>query len=113
VAGALPLADAARVICSRARLLAQVSGRGAMAVVDLSPAKAAEALASWGGDASVAASNSPGSTVLSGETSAIEQIVARLESSGVVCRRIKVDVASHSAQVDSLRAPLEEAIAGL
>src|SRR4051794_11696271 len=36
VAGALTLVDAARVICTRSRLMRTTSGRGAMSVVELS-----------------------------------------------------------------------------
>ncbi|AUX47812.1 polyketide synthase [Sorangium cellulosum] len=110
VAGALSLEDAARVICRRSKLLRRLSGRGAMAVVELPFAQAEEALAGYRDRLSVAASNSPRSTVLAGEPAALEQVLAALAAEGVFCRRIKVDVASHSPQVDPLLGDLVAAL---
>ncbi|HTN83970.1 MAG TPA: acyltransferase domain-containing protein, partial [Sorangium sp.] len=110
VAGALSLDDAARVICRRSRLLRQVSGRGAMAVVELPLDEAEAAIARHRDSLSVAASNSPRSTVLAGAPEALDEVLAALTEQGVFCRRIKVDVASHSPQVDPLRGELLEAL---
>ncbi|XXT16435.1 SDR family NAD(P)-dependent oxidoreductase [Sorangium sp. So ce429] len=110
VAGALSLDDAARVICRRSRLLRQVSGRGAMAVVELPLDEAEAAIARHRDSLSVAASNSPRSTVLAGAPEALDEVLAALSEQGVFCRRIKVDVASHSPQVDPLRGELLEAL---
>ena len=113
VAGALSLADAARIICRRSRLLRRISGQGLMAVVELSLDEAAQALRGYEDRLSVAVSNSARSTVLSGDPAALEEVMAALASRGVFCRHVKVDVASHSPQVDPLRADLLEAIEGI
>ncbi|WP_437965062.1 type I polyketide synthase [Sorangium sp. So ce260] len=110
VAGALSLEDAARVICRRSRLLARLSARGAMALVELPLAEAAGALRGHEDRAAVAASNSPRSTVLSGDRGALEEILAGLERRGVFWRWIKVDVASHSQHVDPLLDELRDAL---
>ncbi|XXX73809.1 acyltransferase domain-containing protein [Sorangium sp. So ce134] len=112
VAGALSLEDAARVICRRSRLLARLSaqGGGAMALVELPLAEAARALRGHEDRASVAASNSPRSTVLSGDRGALEDVLGRLERRGVFWRWIKVDVASHSQHVEPLLDELGEAL---
>ncbi|XXX73808.1 type I polyketide synthase [Sorangium sp. So ce134] len=110
VAGALRLDDAARIICRRSRLLRKVSGRGAMAVVELSLEQAEAAIARRRDALSIAASNSPRSTVLAGAPEALDEVLAELSARGVFCRRIKVDVASHSPQVDPLRGELLEAL---
>ncbi|AKT40597.1 type I polyketide synthase [Chondromyces crocatus] len=104
VAGVLSLADAVAVICCRSQLLRRLSGQGEMALVELSFEAAEAALAGYEDRLSVAVSNSPRATVLSGDPEALGQVMARLEGQGVFCRRVKVDVASHSPQVD----PLEE-----
>src|SRR5690606_4849350 len=57
VAGALSLEDAARVICVRSRLLHTVSGRGAMAVVELGAEEAEARLGPRGALLSIAAWN--------------------------------------------------------
>jgi acyl transferase domain-containing protein/acyl carrier protein len=110
VAGALSADAAARVICRRSELLRRISGRGAMAVVELSMDEARGALAGFEDRVSVAVSNSARSSVISGDPESIDRILAALEAREVFCRRVKVDVASHSPQVEPL---LGELIAGL
>ncbi|MGQ4806992.1 Mycocerosic acid synthase-like polyketide synthase [Candidatus Entotheonellaceae bacterium PAL068K] len=113
VAGALSLADAARIICRRSRLLGGASGQGAMAVVELSFEQAQEALKGYEDSVSIAVSNSARSTVLSGDPRALEALLQQFESQEVFCRWVKVDVASHSPQMDPLRAELLQALEGL
>ena len=113
VAGALRLEDAVRVICRRSRLLRQTSGRGAMAAVELSIEEAERALAGHEDRVSIAVNSSPSSTVLSGDPAALEEIIRRLEAQDVFCRRVKVDVASHSPQMDPLRGELMAALDGV
>nr|WRX36519.1 myxalamid-type polyketide synthase MxaB/epothilone polyketide synthase D [Cystobacterineae bacterium] len=113
IAGALSLEDAVAVICRRSRLLRRISGQGAMALVELSLADAEAALVGYEDRLSVAVSNGPRSTVLSGEPAALGEVLSTLEAKGVFCRRVKVDVASHSPQVDVLRDELVAALEGL
>jgi thioester reductase-like protein len=113
IAGALELDDAVRVICTRSRLARErASGRGAMAVVELSVA-AAEAWLVGRPELSVAVHNSPRSVVLSGDAAALDEVLAALEQAGVWLRRVQVDYASHSSQMDPLLPALREALAGL
>src|SRR5690606_27191528 len=51
---------------------------------------------------SVAVSNSPRATVIAGDVDALDALLAELDARGVFCRRVRVDVASHSPQVDPL-----------
>ncbi|MDC0676172.1 type I polyketide synthase [Sorangium atrum] len=113
VAGILSLEDAARIICRRSRLMRRVSGRGAMALVELTMAEAERALAGHEQRLSIAASNGPRSTVLSGDAQALDEVLARLEGRGVFCRRVKVDVASHSPEVEGLLDELVGELAGI
>ncbi|MGW1199783.1 type I polyketide synthase [Streptomyces sp. NPDC002536] len=111
VAGALSRTDAAAVICRRSRLMMRRSGRGAMLVVAL-PAEEAEALAAHHGTGVVlAVENSPSSSVLAGAPDALEAIADGLRSRGVFCRTVKVDVASHSPDMDALRDDVLAALA--
>lgn len=106
VAGALSLEDAAWIICARSKLLLRVSGQGAMAAVELSLEHARALVADYKERVSVAVSNSPHSTVLSGDLDALTEILALLEQQGIFGRFVKVDIASHSPQMDPLRADL-------
>jgi myxalamid-type polyketide synthase MxaD len=113
VAGALTIEDAARVICLRSQLLRRVRGKGGMAAVELSLEDTARAIAGYETRLSIAVSNSPSSTVISGDVDAIDEVLASLQERDVFCRPIKVDVASHSPQVDVLRDDLMRALDGL
>ncbi len=110
VAGSLSLEDAVSIIARRSALLRRVSGQGAMAVVGVSRDEAVKALAGREDRLSMAVSNSPRSTVIAGEPAALEEVLAILRERNVFCRRVNVDVASHSPQMDPLRADLLEAL---
>ena len=115
VAGALSLEDGARVVALRSRAIAaDLAGLGGMVSVALSVDAVRERLAVWGeARVSVAAVNGPSSVVVSGEPGALEELLASCEVDGVRARRIPVDYASHSAQVESIREELLEALAGI
>ena len=113
VAGALSLDDAVRVICRRSRLVKRTIGQGAMAAVELSIEEARRVLAGYEDRVSIAASNGPTSTVLSGDPAALEAILDQLQRHDIFCRMVKVDFASHSPQMDPLRADLLQALEGL
>ena len=113
LAGILTLEDAAKVICRRSRLMRSLSGSGAMASVELSAPELARWLDPFGGKLSIAAENSPGTTVVAGESEAMDQLLEWLELKEVFCRRVKVDVASHSLLVDPILPALADELAGI
>lgn len=113
IAGALDLENAARIICTRSRLLRRVSGQGAMAVVGLSLDEAQQAVVEYQNQISVAVSNSPRSTVLSGDPAAMEKLFKELQARNIFHRLVKVDVASHSPQMDPLLPDLVVELKGL
>jgi myxalamid-type polyketide synthase MxaE and MxaD len=113
VAGALNLDDAIRVICHRSRLFKRTVGQGAMAVVELSVEEARRVLVGYEDRVSIAVSNGPTSTVLSGDPAALAAILDQLQRRDIFCRMVKVDFASHSPQMDPLCADLLQALEGL
>jgi epothilone polyketide synthase D len=113
VSGALSLAAGAAVICRRSALLRQIRGRGAMALVELSMSEAEDAIAGLEHRVSVAVSNGQRSSVLSGDPDALALLLEKLEARGVFCRRVNVDVASHSPQVEPLLGDLVSSLEGL
>ncbi len=113
VSGALSLDDAARIICTRSRLMKQVSGKGAMALVGLSRQDAEAAIRGYEDRLSVAVNNGPRSAVIAGDPLALSEVVAGLERREVFCRPVNVDVAAHSPHMDALRAPLVGALSDL
>jgi acyl transferase domain-containing protein/acyl carrier protein len=110
VSGALSLEDAALIICSRSKLVKRTVGEGAMASVELSIEAARAVIAGYEGRISIAVSTSPTSTVLSGEPTALAEILTQLHTRDVFCRMLRVDYASHSPQMDPLRAELLRAL---
>jgi acyl transferase domain-containing protein/acyl carrier protein len=109
-AGILCLEDAVQIVCSRSQLLQQVRGQGSMLATELSIIEAEELLKGFGTDVSVAVINSPSSTVLSGNTETIGKIKALLEQQQRFCKLVNVDVASHSFQMEGLRADLLDSL---
>ncbi|MFJ1584959.1 type I polyketide synthase [Streptomyces sp. NPDC088197] len=114
VAGALSVEDAARVVALRAKAIrGSLSGRGGMVSVALPAQDVRERIARWDGRISVASVNGPSSTVVSGEPGALAELLTVCEAEGVRARRIDVDYASHSAQVDAIRDEVVEALSGI
>jgi myxalamid-type polyketide synthase MxaE and MxaD len=113
LAGALSFDDAVRVVCQRSRLFKRTVGQGAMAAVELSIEDARRALVGFEDRVSIAVSNGPASTVLSGDPAALAVIVDRLQRGDIFCRMVNVDFASHSPQMEPLRADLLQALEGL
>jgi acyl transferase domain-containing protein len=103
IAGALSLQDAAKIVALRGQALSTLAGRGAMAAVWSAPADLHEHLSRWSEDISIAAVNSPTAHTVTGQPAAIEELLAYCAAHGVRARRVSVDYASHSAQIDTVR----------
>ncbi|MET8094337.1 SDR family NAD(P)-dependent oxidoreductase, partial [Micromonospora sp. NPDC005220] len=110
VAGALSLEDAARVVALRSRLLSDRTGRGGMVSVSL---PAAEVTERFGGDVSIAAVNGPRATVVSGAVDVLDRLLAACAADDIHARRIPVDYASHSPEVEAVRDDLLHALADI
>ncbi|SFE31944.1 Acyl transferase domain-containing protein [Actinopolyspora alba] len=112
VAGSLSLADAARVVAVRSRLVEGLDGDGGMAGVGLPVEEVERRLAGRDG-LSVATVNTTGSTGVAGDRAELERFMSELDAEGVFCRRIAVDYASHSPQVDPILDPIRRELAAL
>ncbi|GHB71866.1 mycocerosic acid synthase-like polyketide synthase [Streptomyces xanthochromogenes] len=109
--GALSTSDGVKVICRRAGLLTRVAG-GAMAAVRLPAEQVGSALAESRADCvEVAVIAAPASTVISGDASQVEDLVAQWEQAEVPVARVQVDVASHSPHMDPILDELRDALA--
>ncbi|WP_051133414.1 type I polyketide synthase [Nocardia paucivorans] len=104
VAGGLSLSDGARVVALRSRAVAEeLAGSGGMVVVASTADAVRQRLREFGDRLSVAATNGPEQTVVSGQESAVAEFMAGCAHDGVWVKRIPVDYASHSAAVESIR----------
>ncbi|WP_369166503.1 SDR family NAD(P)-dependent oxidoreductase [Streptomyces sp. R28] len=113
VAGALSLNDAAAVVALRSQALTELSGTGTMAVVALPHTEVEAHLARHGDQIGVAAVNSGRSTVIAGAVDAVEDLLAELDRQQVFARRLDVDYASHSAQVEPVRTTILDELDGV
>ncbi|MER6808845.1 acyltransferase domain-containing protein [Spirillospora sp. NPDC000708] len=111
-AGALSLADGARLICRRSVLLRRVAGHGAMVMTTLPFDEAARRLADRS-DVVAAIAAAPAASVVAGTPDALEDLVARWRDEGVGIFRVASDVAFHSPHMDPLVDDLRAAGADL
>ena len=112
IAGVLELPEAIRVVWHRGRIMQQATGLGRMASVGITEHEARELIKSQGNKLSIGAVNAPRSVVLSGETAALEIVLATLTAHNINHRMLPVQYAFHSAQMtrfgDELIAQLGE-----
>ncbi|QNI07344.1 type I polyketide synthase [Mycobacterium kubicae] len=113
VAGALSLHDAAKVVTLRSKLLTGLAGPGGMVSIACGVEQAQELLAAFGDRLSIAAVNGRSAVVVSGEVTALEQLIQRCTDRELRTRRIDVDYASHSVEVEAIRDQLAQALAGI
>src|SRR6476620_925007 len=112
VAGALTVAEGLQVIATRSRLMARLSGQGAMALLELD-AGDAEALIAEHPQVTVAVYASPRQTVIAGPPEQIDQLIAMVAGRDRLARRVDVDVASHHPIIDPVLPELRAMLAGL
>ncbi|MGW1641997.1 type I polyketide synthase [Streptomyces lavendulae] len=112
VAGALSLADGARIVALRSRALLELSGTSAMASVALPADRVEDLLTPWDGRLSLAAVNGPTSAVVAGDRTALDELLEKLTADGVWVRRVHgVDTPGHSARIEEVRERMLDALA--
>ncbi|WP_353942643.1 type I polyketide synthase [Streptomyces sp. HUAS MG91] len=104
VAGALSLADAARVVALRARAIVRLGGRGGGMMSVAAPLdEITGILAAHAPDVSVAVVNGPSSVVVSGPVASLTAAATACTEAGHRTKILPIDYASHSAAVEELR----------
>ncbi|GGK95839.1 type I polyketide synthase [Mangrovihabitans endophyticus] len=101
VAGILSLADAAKLVAARARLMGALPPGGRMISVDAAEADVRSLL---GRGVDLAAVNGPRSLVLSGDAPAVEELAAMLRARGHHTTTLRVSHAFHSARMEPMLA---------
>lgn len=113
VAGALTLAEAARVIFHRSRLQQTTAGTGTMLAVGLARDAAEVEISRVADLVSIAAVNGPRSMTLAGDSAALRSISTRLAERGEFQRFLQVEVPYHSPGMDPIEAELVASLAGI
>ena len=109
LAGVFSLEHALFLVAERGRLMQQLPP-GAMLAVPLSPENLRPEL---GAELSIAAVNSPGSCVVSGQLEAIELLEARLGQLGTVSHRLHTSHAFHSPMVEPVLDTFTQVVRGV
>ncbi|WP_293024902.1 type I polyketide synthase [Moorena sp. SIO3I8] len=102
VAGVFSLEDGLKLIAERARLMQQLPEGGEMAVVLTNEQQVTEAIQSLSEKVSIAAINGPENIVISGESQAVQTVIARLRSQKVKSLKLPVSHAFHSALMEPM-----------
>ncbi|EXU62663.1 polyketide synthase, partial [Streptomyces sp. PRh5] len=110
VAGVLSLADAAKLVAARGRLMQELPTGGAMIAVQASEDEVAPLLTER---VSIAALNGPSSVVLAGDEDAAVAIASGFEAQGRKTKRLTVSHAFHSPRMDGMLEAFREVAEGL
>ncbi|MEU0390628.1 SDR family NAD(P)-dependent oxidoreductase [Streptomyces chartreusis] len=98
----MTLADAAKLVAARGRLMQSARAGGAMIAVQGEEAEIAASLAGHEDEVSVAAVNGPSSVVISGDEEVAERIAAEWRERGRRTKRLTVSHAFHSPHMDAI-----------
>lgn len=112
-AGVLPLDAGLELIAARGRLMSSLADDGEMVALFVDEATAAEAVSTLRDDVSIAAVNGPDTTVISGRSAAVADVIERLALDADQYRHLDVSIAAHSPLVDPIVAELGAVVAGV
>ena len=102
-----------KVVCHRGRLMQRATGLGKMAAIELPETEVSRLLEPYDERVAIAAVNSPNSTVISGETVAVESVVAGAKAEGARSKLLPGNYAFHSPQMKPFGTEILSPLAGI
>ncbi|WP_433662635.1 type I polyketide synthase [Nocardia sp. CA-128927] len=113
VADVVSLRDACVLLVARARLMQGLPAGGAMAALGVSAEQVLPLLAGYANLVGVAAVNTPGSVVISGDGDVVADIAAQVGGQGARTKVLTVSHAFHSPLMEPMLGRFREVLAGL
>jgi thioester reductase-like protein len=113
IAGVFDLADAAKLITARARLMSQLPAGGVMVALRCDEATVAAVTAPYAQTVAIAAVNAPDEVVISGAAADVAAAQAKLEAQGVKARALTVSHAFHSPLINPIVDNFRKILAGI
>ncbi|HTG61067.1 MAG TPA: type I polyketide synthase [Terriglobia bacterium] len=113
IAGVFSVEDGLRLIAERGRLMQALPRNGAMVVAFAGQKQIVPIINKLRADVSIAAVNSSTETVVSGEQTAVQLLVARLTAAGIRSQELIVSHAFHSVLMEPMLAEFDRVIRGV
>ncbi len=113
VAGVFSLEDGLKLAVARGRLMHALPHNGEMAVVFSDERRVADIIARCAQQVAIAVINGPDNVVLSGERTAIQDVLVQLDAEGIKSRRLNIAIAAHSPLMDPALDAFEQVAASI
>jgi amino acid adenylation domain-containing protein/thioester reductase-like protein len=113
IADVYSLEDGLHLITERGRLMGSLPQNGSMVAVFADASRVSEALKPYQEHVSIAASNGPENTIISGESLVIQSILDDLTENGIASKPMTVSHAFHSPLMDSILDEFESVARGV
>ncbi len=112
VAGAITPAQGFRITATRSRLMAPLSGKGAMALLELDTTETDALIADYP-QVTLGIYNSPRQTVIAGPTEQIDALIETVRAQDRFANRVNIEVAPHNPAMDPLQPQMRSELADL
>ena len=111
-AGVFSAGEGLEIIAARSQLMARLTDKGAVALLELDSASAQALIAEHPG-VTITVYSSPRQTVVAGPTEAIDAVIDSARRRNVFAQRVNMEVASHHAMMDPILSDLRDSLAHL
>ena len=111
-AGVFTAGEGLEIIAARSQLMAQLTDKGAVALLELDAESTESLIASHPG-VTVTVYSSPNQTVVAGPAEAVDAVIDSARQRNIFARQVNMEVASHHAMMDPILPELKESLTNL